>query len=173
MQAAMMHPHRSHRHADATLEIANLSVLGQKLLLQPDDGGLLRLDSGRNVSFAHNVKGPSGCVWERLNPKRAPAAIAPVPEALECLVRKLQAKIAGLQVGLGEGCGTGRGHRGTTRVLTVVQLAMEGAHEIRILVPLRWEMAKTGFPLKFGGVANDAYWWRCISRHDYFNKGWI
>jgi hypothetical protein len=62
------------------------------------------LDSGRNVSFAHNVEGPSGCVWERLNPKRAPAAIALVLEALQRLVREIQAEVAGLKVGLRELC---------------------------------------------------------------------
>ena len=108
MQAAMMHPHMSHRHADAALEIANLGVPGQQLLPKPGNGCPLGLDSIVAIPAAHNVKGRSGCVWERLNPKRAPAAIA--LEALERLVRKLQAEIAGLQIGFRELCRTAGCH---------------------------------------------------------------
>ena len=60
------------------------------------------MDSGITVPFANDVEGRSGCVWERLYTKRAPAPIA--LEALQRFLVKLQAEIAGLQIGLRELC---------------------------------------------------------------------
>ena len=110
MQAAMMHPDRSHRHADATLEIANLGVLGQKLLPKPGNGYPLGFDSIVTIPFANHVKGGSSGSWEWLHTKRAPAAISLVLEALQRLLGKLQAEIASLQVGLRERCRTAGRH---------------------------------------------------------------